>query len=111
MRSRAGIVQMLGRSGAAVTHYVLDVIDANGHPAQLELAIRRETVEYWYVHRCRGVGVRDALRRWLAAPRGELTCDDITWRYDSGVYSIAVRAALPPWPLAPHVVADLRDRI
>jgi hypothetical protein len=91
---------------------VLDVVDRWQHPIDVDVVIRRETVELHCHGRLIGCTGRDKLRQWLRTPSGVLSYDDCAW-FDLGDEGIALHIdeLVPAFPLRDHIVSSLRSRI
>ncbi len=95
-----------------MSRVIIDVRDALGRLDVLEVAIHRDLVECWLTDRCRGVFDRRDLRNWLDTPAGRLSCDEISLAHgDGGDITVSIDGAVARWPLAPHVLVDLRARL
>lgn len=92
--------------------FVLDVVDRWQRPLNVDVVIRRETVELRCRGRLIGCADRDQLRRWLRTPTGVLAYDDCAW-FDLGDEGIALHIddLVPAFPLREHIVSSLRSRI
>jgi len=90
----------------------IDLRDAGGAPATLELRIHRTFVECWIGDICYAVFDRQTLRHWLAHPDLTLNLEGVSWiRTSTGAVAVVVHGVVPRWPLADHVLDGLRSRI
>jgi hypothetical protein len=98
---------------AGASRYLMEVINVHGRADVVEFKIRRECVEVWTREHCCGVLDRVVLRAWLAAPElsEALAVDEVICTMnESGRPSLDL-PDIGLWPLAPHVLAGLRDRV
>jgi hypothetical protein len=95
-----------------MSRVIIDLRDALGRLDVLEVAIHQDLVECWLTDRCRGIFDRENLRQWLDTPAGMLSCDEMSWdRTDGGTVTVSIDGAVARWPLAEHVLFDLRSRL
>ena len=95
-----------------MSRVIIDLRDARGRLDVLEVAIYRDQVECWLTDRCRGVFDRRDLRQWLDTPSGLLSYDEMSWdQADGGRVTVSIDGAVAGWPLADHVLLDLRSRL
>jgi hypothetical protein len=94
------------------SRYRMEVITISGRAAEVEFRIRRESVEIWSREHCCAVLDRQMLRAWLAAPEASaLVVDEVTFATDASGRAALDLPHVGLWPLAPHVLAGLRDRV
>jgi hypothetical protein len=92
-----------------VNRVTIEAMDRQGRAVNVDLAIRRETVEGWAGDRCRAVFQRTLLQRWLATPHGNLSVDDMTWgRTELGI-AVTIGDVVPWWELSPRDLERLRQ--
>jgi hypothetical protein len=95
-----------------MSRVIIDLRDSLGRLDVLEVTIHRDLVECWLTDRCRGVFDRQRLRDWLATPADRLTADEMNWsRSVGGQITVSIDGAVARWPLADHVLVDLRSRL
>jgi hypothetical protein len=95
-----------------MSRVIIDLRDALGRLDILEVAIHQDVVECWLTDRCRGIFDRENLRQWLATPSGMLSGDEMSWsRTEHGEVAVSIDGAVARWPLADHVLVDLRSRL
>jgi hypothetical protein len=95
-----------------MSRVIIDLRDALGRLDVLEVTIHQDQVECWLTDRCRGIFDRENLRQWLDTPDGMLSCDEMSWnRTDGGPVTVSIDGAVARWPLAEHVLFDLRSRL
>jgi hypothetical protein len=95
-----------------MSRVIIDLRDALGRLDVLEVTIHRDQVECWLTDRCRGIFDRGHLRQWLDTPAGILSCDEMSFtRTDDGDITVSIDGAVARWPLADHVLVDLRSRL
>jgi hypothetical protein len=90
---------------------LLEILDRWGRPAEVEMVIRRDTVETRCRDKLAGIADRDQLRAWLRAPTGVFAYDDLAWLGVGGRVALALDDIGPAWVLADHVLAGLRERV
>jgi hypothetical protein len=90
----------------------IPVVGPDGRAQDVELMVRRDTVECRADGLARAVFDRDEMREWLASPVGVLESDDVRLsRVAAGQLAISVHKTLP-WRLVPsYLVAALRERV
>jgi hypothetical protein len=95
-----------------MSRVIIDLRDALGRLDVLEVAIHHDVVECWLTDRCRGSFDRERLRQWLATPSGLLSGEEMSWnRSENGDVTVSIDGAVARWPLAEHVLVDLRSRL
>ncbi len=86
------------------------MVDANGRARDVELMVRRDTVECRAEGLARAVFDRRTMREWLASPVGVLESVRFS-RFTDGQLAVSVHETLP-WRLVPsYLVAALRERV
>jgi hypothetical protein len=95
-----------------MSRVIIDLRDALGRLDILEVSIHRDVVECWLSDRCRGSFDRENLRDWLQTPSGMISDDEMSWtRTANGEVAVSIDGAVVRWPLADHVLVDLRSRL
>lgn len=100
-----------------MSRVIIDLRDAAGRLDVLEVTIHQNQVECWLTDRCRGVFDRRHLRDWLdsGSPTpadDELSGAEMSWRRtEGGDVTVSIDGAVARWPLATHVLVDLRSRL
>jgi hypothetical protein len=95
--------------------YGVEVVTGSGAPATVDFRMRAETVEIWFMGRCRAVLNRHVLRCWLAEPQTPLVVDEVAFSLErmvdaTGRVALSLSGLLV-WSLAPEALAGLRCRV
>lgn len=85
----------------------------SGAEAQVDVVVRRDTVEIWRGDRCAAVLDRFTFQAWLAHPVRALVVDDVMWAPVDEQVALVVSGAdtVGPWTLPPDVYEELRWRV
>jgi hypothetical protein len=88
-------------------------ITTSGAEAQVDVVVRRDTVEIWRGDRCAAVLDRFTFQAWLAHPVRALVVDDVMWAPVDEQVALVVSGAdtVGPWTLPPDVYEELRWRV
>lgn len=90
----------------------IPVIDGEGQEAEVELTVRRDSVECVSDGLSRAVFDRETLRTWLGDPAGRIESDDVTFsRLTRGGIGVAVAVTVPCRAVPEHVFLAMRERI
>lgn len=94
-----------------VSRVCIPIVGPDGRAQDVELMIRRDTVECRADGLARAVFDRDEMREWFAAPVGVLGSDDVRFSRFSDQLAVSVHETLP-WRLVPsYLVAAIRERV
>jgi hypothetical protein len=94
--------------GVPMSRVAIEVLDMFEYRASVELILWPESVVVWFVFRSWGMGDRQVLRDWLAAPAAPLMFGDVNWQLEDGKVSLGIGVVLPKRPLSERALADLR---
>lgn len=87
----------------------IQLLDTRRHAIAVQVAIRRDMVDFRYQDRLVGIADRDHLRSWLNAPFGVLVYDDCTWLELAGGIALGIERVCAAHVLDRLVLADLRS--
>jgi hypothetical protein len=93
----------------------LELQDQFQRQVVVELLVRRDTVEIRVTDgerdRVVGIGDRTYLRDWLREPEGVYAYDELYWSRAANGVMLAIDDVVPAWPLADHVLAEIRELV
>lgn len=90
---------------------LIPVLDDEGLEAEVELTVRRDSVECVSRGLSRAVFDRETLRTWLGDPTGRIESDDVTFSRLARGIGVAVAGAVPCRAVPEQVFLAMRERI
>jgi hypothetical protein len=94
-----------------VSRVCIPVVGRDGRAQDIELVVRRDTVDCRADGLSRAVFDRHEMREWLAEPVSMLESDDVRFSRFCSQLAVSVHETLPWRLVPPYLVAALRERV